>query len=116
VNPALQEHAAIAELDSAECEFAGHDKHTDNVFAPTVAEYVPTPQSVHAAPPLFVLYLPATQAVQTPPSGPVLPAAHGTTGFNLVVSSIKEDVNCIAVTPMKSLKSSTHPCVGKFIG
>jgi hypothetical protein len=38
VNPALQIQAAIAELDAAELEFAGHAKHTSDVLAPTVSE------------------------------------------------------------------------------
>ena len=42
--------------------------------APVLVEYVPAPQSVHAALPLVVLYFPATQAVHRPPSGPVNPA------------------------------------------
>jgi hypothetical protein len=42
-----------------------------------LVEYVPAPQSVHAALPLVVLYFPATQAVHGPPSGPVKPALHG---------------------------------------
>jgi hypothetical protein len=76
VNPALHVQAAMTELDAAELEFVGHVKHTDDVLAPTVVEYVPTPQSVHAALPLVVLYLPATQVEHTPPSGPVNPALH----------------------------------------
>ncbi len=76
VNPALQVQAAIAELDTAEFEFTGHAKHTDDVLAPTVAENVPSPQSVHASLPLVVLYLPATHVEQEPTSGPVLPALH----------------------------------------
>jgi hypothetical protein len=73
VNPALQVQAVMTELDAAELEFVGHVKHTDDVLAPTVVEYVPTPQSVHATLPLVVLYLPATQVEHTPPSGPVNP-------------------------------------------
>jgi hypothetical protein len=42
--------------------------------APTAAEYVPVPQSVHTAAPVDVLYFPATHAVQVPPSDPVEPA------------------------------------------
>lgn len=44
--------------------------------APAVVEYVPVPQSVHAAPPVSILYFPATHDVQTPPFGPVEPALH----------------------------------------
>jgi hypothetical protein len=64
----------MAELDTAELVFTGHDTHVDEAVAPTVTEYEPTPQSVHATLPLTVLYLPATHAVHTPPSAPVNPA------------------------------------------
>jgi hypothetical protein len=39
-----------------------------------LVEYVAIPQSEHAALPVLILYLPATQAEQTPPFGPVKPA------------------------------------------
>jgi hypothetical protein len=42
--------------------------------APLAAEYVPAPQSVHAADPVVTLYFPATHAAHGPPSGPVDPA------------------------------------------
>jgi ABC-type cobalt transport system substrate-binding protein len=74
VKPALQTHPPMAELDTAELVFTGHDTHVDEAVAPTVTEYEPTPQSVHATLPLTVLYLPATHAVHTPPSAPVNPA------------------------------------------
>ncbi len=64
----------MAELDTAELEFAGHDTQTAEAVDPTAIEYEPTPQSVHATLPLVVLYLPATQVEHTPPSGPVNPA------------------------------------------
>ena len=54
-------------------EFTGHAKHVATDVAPTVAEYVPCPQLVHARVPVVILYLPAVQAEQTPPSGPVYP-------------------------------------------
>ena len=38
VNPALQEQPALLELDTAEFEFAGQAKHTDDVVALTVVE------------------------------------------------------------------------------
>jgi hypothetical protein len=80
VNPALQVQAAITELDAAELEFNGHDTHVAEAVAPTVTEYEPTPQSVHATLPLTVLYLPATQS-EHDPSGPVFPEAHTKTQF-----------------------------------
>ena len=39
-----------------------------------LAEYVPAPQSLHAALPVKALYLPATQREQGPPLLPVAPA------------------------------------------
>jgi hypothetical protein len=50
--------------------------HVDAVVAADVVEYLPAVHSVHVAAPSDVLYLPATQFTQTPPSGPVLPALH----------------------------------------
>ena len=75
-NPALQVQATRTELELGEFEFVGQPKHTDAALAPTVVEYVATPQSVQRAFPLTVLYLPATHPVQTPPFGPENPALH----------------------------------------
>jgi len=61
-------------LPAGELELLGHARHAAAAVAPTVAEYVPAPQSVHAALPVTVLYLPVTQAVHEPLSGPVYPA------------------------------------------
>jgi hypothetical protein len=48
--------------------------HVDSADIPTAAEYLPTPQSVHAADPEPVLYFPATQVEQaTAPPVPVYP-------------------------------------------
>ena len=55
-------------------ELLGHARHVAAAEAPTVVEYFPAAQSVHAAEPVAILYLPATQAVHVPPSGPVYPA------------------------------------------
>jgi len=60
-------------LDSGEFEFTGHDWHT-SATAPTAVEYCAAKQLLHGALPLCVLYLPATQAAHSPPSGPVNPA------------------------------------------
>jgi|688.fasta_scaffold622197_2 hypothetical protein len=38
-----------------------------------IAEYLPAPQSVHAAEPVAVLYFPAKQAVHATPFGPEYP-------------------------------------------
>ena len=72
--PALHEQALMLELDAAAPEFEGQDKHVDRALAPTVTEYAPVAQSVHAALPVLVLYLPASHVEHTPPSGPENPA------------------------------------------
>ena len=48
--------------------------HRTALVAPVAAEYVPAPQSVHAADPVDTLYFPASHAVHVPPTGPVDPA------------------------------------------
>jgi hypothetical protein len=78
VNPALHVQLLAAELAFGELELAGHAMHTVALVAPVVVEYVPVPQSAHAALPLAILYFPATQAVHGPPSGPVNPARQAT--------------------------------------
>ena len=62
------------ELELGAFAFEGHARQVDKALAPTTAEYVAVPQSVHAALPALVLYLPATHPEHTPPSGPVNPA------------------------------------------
>ena len=59
-----------------EVEPAEHTRQVVATVAPTVVEYVPTPQSVHTALPVAILYFPATHAVHGPPIGPVDPALH----------------------------------------
>ena len=73
VKPALQTQAEAAALPAGANEFAGHAKHENTDFAPTVVEYLPAPQLVQGRDPLLtsVLYLPASHAVQATPSGPV---------------------------------------------
>jgi len=65
--------AARAELVIGELELVGHAIHVVAIVAPDVVEYVPPVQSVHAALPVAILYLPATHNTHTPPSGPVKP-------------------------------------------
>jgi hypothetical protein len=74
VNPALQPQAETAELDAGEMLFAGHATHVNAVVAAVAAEYIPVPQSLHAALPLAILYFPTPQAEHVPPFGPVNPA------------------------------------------
>ena len=66
----------IAALATAELESAGHAAQVAFTVAATVTEYVATPQSVHAALPLLVLYLPGTHAEHRPPAAPVNPSLH----------------------------------------
>ncbi len=61
-----------------ELELAGHVRHTTTVVAPTVVEYMFTPQLVHARVPVVILYFPAAHAVHGPPVGPVKPALQST--------------------------------------
>jgi hypothetical protein len=61
---------------SNEYVWAAQAVHTVGEVAPTVMEYVPAGQPVHNALPLSLLNLPATHAVQAPPSGPVYPMLH----------------------------------------
>ena len=66
----------IAVLAAAELESAGHTTQVSFTVAATADEYVPTPQSVHAALSLVGLYVPGTHAEHPPPSAPVNPALH----------------------------------------
>jgi hypothetical protein len=50
--------------------------HTLAFVAATMPEYEPLWQSIHAEFPVIFLNFPATQVVQTPPSGPLYPALH----------------------------------------
>ena len=63
VDPALQVQAVTAVLGLGELEFAGHATQVDSSVAPVVGKYFPVAQSVHAAEPLAILYLPVTHAV-----------------------------------------------------
>ena len=74
VYPRLQRHEPIAVCDVSACpEFDGQVRQVLAAVAPTVAEYVLAPQSVHAAVPVTILYFPAAHAVHVPPLGPVNP-------------------------------------------
>jgi hypothetical protein len=71
--PTLHTQAVRATLEIGELELAGHPIQVVAIVAPTVVENVPAEQSVQTALPVAILYLPATHAVHTPPSGPVNP-------------------------------------------
>jgi hypothetical protein len=51
----------------------GHVTQVDAAVAADVAEYVPTPQDVHPALPLAILYVPTPHGEHVPPFGPVYP-------------------------------------------
>ncbi len=68
--------ATRTELETGELEPAGHATQVVATVAADVVEYVAAAQSVHAALPVLILYLPATHVEQTPPSGPVKPTLH----------------------------------------
>ncbi len=71
--PALQVHAASAELAIGELELAGHARQVASTVAATAVEYFATAQSRHTVVPVAILYFPATHAVHVPPFGPVKP-------------------------------------------
>ena len=71
VCPVKQMQFVTDELVLGEEERKGHARHVAEAVAPTVVEYVPTPQLEHMVAPRMTLYFPAMQAVQTPPLGPV---------------------------------------------
>ena len=71
--PVLQTQLSMLVLAVEEFVFEGHAEQVEPVVAPRVPEYVPAPQSAHAAEPVASLYFPAKQAVHTTPSGPEYP-------------------------------------------
>ncbi len=69
--PGLQVQPAAAEQPVHDApELAGQVAHPAAAVTAAVVEYVPDPQSVHAAEPGTLLYFPATHAVHKP-LGPV---------------------------------------------
>ena len=74
LEPALQVQFVKAALPTGELELDGQAVHVELAAAFTAVEYVPVPQFVHAAVPVDVLYLPATQSAHVPPWGPLEPA------------------------------------------
>ena len=65
--------SVAASLPVVDCELAGQLRQVPIAVAPVAAEYVPAPQSVHAAAPVTILYFPATHCTHVPPLGPVNP-------------------------------------------
>ena len=73
----LQVQPAAAEQPVHDApESYGQARHAATDVAAFVVEYVPDPQSVHAAEPVTSLYFPAAQGVHVLPAGPVYPASH----------------------------------------
>jgi hypothetical protein len=93
MKPTLHVQEVTTELGLGELEFAGHATHVVAIVAPTVVEYLPAAQLVHAALPMSILNLPATQAVHTPPSAPVKP----TSQIILLTLCAETDVVCVDV-------------------
>ncbi len=52
---------------------AMQSRHVSATEAPTVVEYLPAAQLVHAAEPVTLLYVPAAHAEHVPPLGPEYP-------------------------------------------
>ena len=73
MNPTLHVHAVRAVLAMCELELVGHVIHVVEIVVPTVVEYVPAVQSLHAALSVVILYFPEAQAVHMSSSGPVNP-------------------------------------------
>jgi hypothetical protein len=75
VAPTLHTHAPRTALDAGALEYSGQLRHVPAPVAPTVPEYVFTPQSTQLSFPVVFLYLPATHRVHTLPF-PLAPALH----------------------------------------
>ena len=68
--PALHLQAANSVLCPGEVAFPGHGRHVESDVAPTVAEYLPAKQLLHAPAPREFLYVPAPHAVHVCPLEP----------------------------------------------
>jgi hypothetical protein len=93
-------------------ELDGQAMHVEFAEAPTAVEYVPAPQFVQSAPPVDVLYLPATHAAHGPPFGPVDPALHGAGHKNFTYTNMSMYLNFKCDT----LDISVHRSVNKSRG
>tara|TARA_B100000405_G_scaffold135583_1_gene94781 strand:+ start:12189 stop:12767 length:579 start_codon:yes stop_codon:yes gene_type:complete len=76
VYPALHVQDELLGLASGEFAFAAQFWHVSEKSAARAVEYLPATQLTHSALPSDILYLPASQAEQLPPSGPVYPLLH----------------------------------------
>jgi len=75
VAPTLHTHDPRAVLDAGEMEKGGQLRHAPAPVAPTVPEYVFTPQSIQLPFPVALLYFPAPHSTHTLPF-PLAPALH----------------------------------------
>lgn len=75
VAPTLHTHAPITLLPAPETAFAGQFRHAPVPVAPTVVEYVFTPQSTQLSFPVVFLYLPDAHRIHKLPF-PLAPALH----------------------------------------
>ena len=73
VYPIRQVQLVIAGLPAIDKVSAGHCAQVYASISAVPVEYLPASQSEQATEPFTSLYLPATQGVQGPPSGPVCP-------------------------------------------
>ena len=76
LDPTLHVQLLRASLPGGDLDWEGQFEHVLNVVAPEVFEYVFLAQRSQVLEPEELLYLPAVQIVQGPPSGPNQPALH----------------------------------------
>ena len=74
LDPLLHVHLLRAWLPDGDDDREGQLEHVLDVVAPEIVEYVPPAQRVQDAGPGELLYVPAMQISQGPPSGPDEPA------------------------------------------
>ena len=112
MKPALRTQAVETELPTSEFEFVEHATHVDSSSAPTDAEYVPIPQSMHSSVPAVVLYFPGTQSKHSPPFGPVDPALHVQSRISLLDAGASELLgHCLhALEDVAPSASEYWPC------
>ena len=94
VKPALHKQAVTTLLAAGELELALHAWHT-SVVAPTVIEYWPAKQLLHAASPVAILYCPAMHSVHVSPLAPENPALHLQSDNSLLAAGASELVGHI---------------------
>ena len=70
LDPLLHVHSLRAWLPDGDDDREGQLEHVLDVVAPEIVEYVPPAQRAQEAEPGEILYVPAVQLVQDPPSGP----------------------------------------------